>query len=189
MNNFNHLIAFPRDNTLYRKICNDISDGCCAICGEPIDFKNERYNLDHILPLYVLKWAIGMNIDSVKDIMRHKSNSAIVHRHCNSNKCTVIPDIDALHIKDSQKRILKAFLKELKPFILRSSEVTELVRKRQHGKCAVCKQELFDDYNLRRRDSNRARSIDNAMCVHFACNKHVRHTEPLPVQYLDEKGQ
>lgn len=167
-------------SSVYRQQhCIETANGVCALCGDSIDFDNEEYTVDHIIPKFCLKWSVSIREEdkgTLKGLLSSKHNQVVVHKRCNYRKGCASIDVSELHITEEMKNNIKSLLEKLEPCVKESNNIMEKVSLRQKKRCALCnklieiKGEFSEGVALRRIDEDKPRTLDNAVCICKKCN-------------------
>lgn len=148
-------------------------DGCCPICGKEINIELEELSPDHVVPRFVAKWALNISDEQKEELIAllgTRDNILIVHRQCNFDKGSAIPNIDALHITDTAKQNLHSLVDKVNFAIRDSQSAMATVLSRQKYRCGHCHRNLDMNNATLRRLYGGKRSIDNAVCLCPKCN-------------------
>ena len=143
----------------------------CAICGKPIE---KHGNYDHFIPRAVYKWTKNYIPEEeyieLKSRINGNLNYIPAHISCNKQKEDTLYNAKDLFLSAKEKRKIYSFLDDIKDCIDIYYQGKEMVRARQNNKCYSCGKELNQTAVLRRIDSNKRRTWENACVVCHDCN-------------------
>lgn len=155
------------------------SQGRCAICGKSVNVRGVRHkewNVDHIFPKAIVKWALGLDKTQkieARRLLSSLDNMVITHPWCNKGKgclCYTNKDIKALHLTDEAKQNIFVLKTKLKFAI----DSYESIRKKLLYSCEFHCQNCGRDLNpvavIRRRNNKLPRSIKNSLMLCEKCN-------------------
>lgn len=154
----------------------------CPLCGETfikITAENRRYywSLDHIIPKAVFKWSLNKfpnDKDAMAQLLDTMDNYAIVHTRCNvskGNTLHVLNHLEDLHCSESTLDTYRANIEKASKYISYYRHLFTRVLNRQRSKCYLCGNPIQGMAPVMRRiDSNKKRTMKNAMLVCSSCN-------------------
>lgn len=150
-------------------------DTTCIFCGEEIDLDSKDYNVEHILPQALYKWAGNGDKDSTlyNAINCSLTNVALVHKSCNRAKGYRIINPDEFSSLCTNAQWVKDYTslyKSVKSDIEKFEALKAIVQKRQRHKCFLCHRFVGGYMTLRRKDDSKPRTLSNAILVCDSCN-------------------
>lgn len=146
-------------------------NGICFICGKKLGDNENEWSVDHFIPRAVYKWVPNKELRS---LIESEDNIFVVHPQCNYSKDSALPTNEKINSMHTQ-RVVKEGIKELyrvsAPSIAKYKAIKQSAWDVQDRKCAFCGKRIpLSAATLRRRDNNKSRNRDNAMCLCENCN-------------------
>lgn len=163
------------------------SNGNCAICGKPVNvygFRCMDWNIDHVIPKAVVKWALDESyytIVAAKSLLSCDTNLVVTHPTCNEGKGCACNEsiILSLHINDEEKQKLLSLRESLSSVIESYERTKKTLLEKQNYKCSNCGCDIGDDSVLRRKITTFPRSLYNGRCLCVKCNDSLSDNTPL----------
>lgn len=146
-------------------------NGICFICGQKLSNNEREWSVDHFIPRAVYKWVPNQELQS---LIESENNIFVVHPKCNYSKDSELPTnkkINSMHAQEVVKNGIKELYKVSAPSIAEYNAIKQRAWDIQGQKCAFCGKKIpLNAATLRRRDNNKHRGRDNAMCLCDKCN-------------------
>lgn len=146
------------------------TNGICIICKKAVNDK-EKWNMEHYIPRAIYKWIPS---PTLKQSIESLDNLFIVHQKCNHHKNADLPTITAiqhLSISDTLKTALIQLYQSIEKEISAYNNIKQNILLSQRSRCFFCHRKIhLSNSTLRRKDNQKQRVADNAMCLCFSCS-------------------
>lgn len=156
-----------------------MSASICPLCRKPITGAS---TVDHVFPQAIYKWALDVSDEEKEEIEKNiqsKANRIRVHAKCNYEKQDAIPDINRLHLPMTRYNRLKALERTLRKQVRDFTNLKIKLATGQNNRCIVCGKFLDGTFVIRRVDSTKERSFENACVLCPECNTKIREIKDV----------